>query len=158
MTASTAALRSGLTGTTNIVVTEQHTARHMGSGRMPVLATPALAALMEAAAQQAIDAHLPPGQQTIGTHIDLHHHGATPIGLRVTASAELISIDGRLLTFRIVAHDGNEQIGEAQHLRALTSTATFERLLRKKTNDTTSAANAISTFSAANGSKAQTER
>ncbi|MBS1187103.1 MAG: thioesterase [Burkholderiaceae bacterium] len=127
------ALIPGLTGTAAIIVAEQHTARQLGSGRMPVLATPALAALMEAAAQQAIDAHLPPEQQTIGTRIDLRHHGATPVGMHVRTTAELTAIDGRNLTFHIIAHDADEQIGEAQHVRVVTGTLAFERLLRRKT-------------------------
>ena len=137
MTGSNKELHPGLIGKAEIKVGEQHTARSMGSGRMAVLATPALVAVMEAAAQAAIDALLPAGQQTIGTRIDVRHDGATPVGAHVKATAELTEIDGRTLRFRITAQDDNEAIGEALHDRAITSTATFERLLRQKASRAT---------------------
>ena len=126
------ALQPGLTGTADLVVSDSHTARNMGSGRMPVFATPAMVALMEAAAQRAVDPILSDNQQTIGTHLDIRHDGATPIGMRVEARATLAAINGRLLTFHLTVRDEREMIGEGTHQRAITNTASFERLLRRK--------------------------
>ncbi len=125
-------LKPGLTGSAEITVANQHTAAAMGSGHLQVLATPAMIVLMEAAAQNAVDGLLSAGQQTVGTHLDVSHHGATPVGMRVVAKAELIAIDGRILSFRIIAHDDKELIGEGSHQRTMSSVASFNRLLRKK--------------------------
>jgi len=125
-------LRPGLIGTAEIIVAEQHTAAAMGSGRMPVLATPSMIALMEAAAQNAVDRYLPDGHMTIGTHLDVHHHGATTMGARVVATAELVSVDGRNLVFSVVAHDAKELIGEGVHRRTQSSVVGFNRLLQQK--------------------------
>ncbi len=132
MKTAIAQLRPGLTGSAEITVEERHTARSMGSGRMDVLATPAMIALMEAAAQKAVDGLLPPGHQTIGTRLDVQHYGATPIGMRAIASAELTGIDGRTLTFHIVVHDDKEKIAEGSHERTIISVASFNRLLQIK--------------------------
>ena len=125
-------LQPGLRGRCEMTVADADTAVSMGSGRMPVLATPAMVAWLEAAAQQAVDAALPPGHQTAGTRLDIQHHGATPVGMRVTAMAELVSVAGRNLRFRVTVHDEKELIGEGVHERVLFSVASFERLLRQK--------------------------
>ncbi len=125
-------LQAGLKGNAEISVGQQHTAVSMGSGRLPVLATPAMAALMEAAAQAAVDGALPDGQQSVGVHLDIHHYGATPVGMRVVATAELVAVDGRNLDFRIAVHDEKELIGEGSHRRAVSSVASFNRLLQQK--------------------------
>lgn len=125
-------LRVGLIGRAEIIVGAQHTARSMGSGRMEVLATPTLVALMEAAAQNAVDSLLAEGEQTVGTRIDVRHEGATPVGMRVAAVAELTAVDGRNLSFRIIVNDEKEVIGDALHERALASTAVLARLLQRK--------------------------
>lgn len=132
MKTAIARLRPGLTGSAEITVEERHTARSMGSGRMDVLATPAMIALMEAAAQRAIDHLLPDDLQTIGTRLAVQHYGATPIGMRTTATAELTGIDGRSLAFHIVVHDDKEKIAEGSHERVITSVASFNRLLQRK--------------------------
>ena len=78
-------LKPGLHGSIEIVVGEQHTAPHIGSGRVHVLATPVMVNLMEAAALQAVEGLLPPGHQTVGIHLDITHVAATPVGMRVRA-------------------------------------------------------------------------
>ena len=125
-------LRPGLIGTVEATVSEQHTAAYLGSGRLPVLATPAMIALMEAAAQRAVDEALPDGFQTVGAHLDVRHDGMTPVGRQVVATAEVTAIEGRILHFRLTAHDGKELIGEGSHQRVLSATAVLERLLRQK--------------------------
>ncbi len=125
-------MRPGLTGMAEMTVSEAHTAVSMGSGKMPVLATPAVVALMEAAAQRAIEASLPLGQQSVGTRLDIRHEGATPVGMRVAATAELTGISGRCLVFRVSMRDEKEVIAEGVHVRTVSSVTAFNRLLRQK--------------------------
>src|SRR3977135_3671459 len=98
-----AKLSVGLQGTAELTVQEHQTAPHIGSGHIRVLATPVLVILMEAAALQAVDGLLSEGYQTVGIHLDVRHFAATPVGMRVTASAEVIRVDGRSITFHVLA-------------------------------------------------------
>lgn len=125
-------LKPGLQGTAEIVVGTRDTAPHVGSGKIGVLATPIMVNLMEAAALQAVERLMPPGHQTVGTHLDVKHFAATPVGLRVRARAELIGIDGRTLTFRIVAEDDRERIGEGTHERLIINVERFDQRMQKK--------------------------
>src|SRR6202162_6561118 len=88
-----ARVTAGLTGTSDIMVGPEHTAPFVGSGRIAVLATPVMINLIEAAALAAVEHLLPPGHQSLGTHLDVSHVAATPVGLRVTASAEVLRIE-----------------------------------------------------------------
>src|SRR5688572_3807462 len=114
-----AELKAGLSGTAEIVVGTRDTAPHVGSGKIGVLATPVMVNLMEAAALQAVERYMPPGFQTVGTHLDVKHFAATPVGMTVRARAELTRIDGRTLTFRLQADDDREPIGEGIHERLI---------------------------------------
>src|SRR5436853_3166586 len=97
------ALQEGLTGTAEIVVGAEHTAPRVGSGRVHVLATPVMINLMEAAALAAIEHLLPAGHQSLGTHLDIGHYAATPVGMRLRATAQVTGIDGRTIAFRVEA-------------------------------------------------------
>ena len=88
-----------------VVVGEADTATALGSGDVPVLATPRLLALAEAATVRAVAGVLAPGQTSVGTSIRLEHTAASPVGMRVTVTAELTAVDGRRLTFRVEAAD-----------------------------------------------------
>jgi predicted thioesterase len=125
-------LKAGLSGTAEIVVGTRDTAPHVGSGKIGVLATPIMVNLMEAAALQAVERFMPPGYQTVGTHLDVRHFAATPVGLRVRARAELVRIDGRVLTFRIDADDERERIGEGVHERLIINVERFDQRMQKK--------------------------
>jgi len=122
----------GLTGTAEIVVGTRDTAPHVGSGKIGVLATPIMVNLMEAAALQAVEKFMPPGHQTVGTHLDVKHFAATPVGLRVIARAELVKVEGRTLTFRIRAEDEREPIGEGFHERLIINVERFDVRMQKK--------------------------
>ncbi len=98
-------------------VTENDTAKKFGSGEVLVFATPMMIGLMENAALRAVDPHLPPGFATVGTHVDVKHLAATPVGMNVRAEAELIEIKGKKLTFKITAFDELDKIGEGLHTR-----------------------------------------
>jgi predicted thioesterase len=119
------ALPPNLTGAASTVVTEANTAQALGSGSMPVYATPALVALLEQAAVDALAPHLPPGMTTVGVRIDVQHLAATPVGLDVRAQATLRAQDGRKLTFDIVAHDNTDKVAEAVHQRVLVDQQRF---------------------------------
>jgi fluoroacetyl-CoA thioesterase len=125
-------LTLGLKGSAELVVGEQHTAPKVGSGRVHVLATPVMINLIEAAALAAVEHLLPPGQQSLGTHLDVRHFAATPVGMRVSAEAELIKIDGRLLTFRVSAADAIELIGDGTHERVVVTLERFDQRVQKK--------------------------
>ncbi len=130
---ATQMLKPGLTGESSIVVSDEHTAPHVGSGVVPVLATPVMVNLLEAAALAAVEKHLPRGYQTLGTVLNVKHFAATPVGLRVTASAELTAVNGRTLVFRLIAEDEAERIGEGTHERVVVNVERFEQRVKMKT-------------------------
>ncbi len=115
----------GLTHTSTLEVTPGLTAEAMGSGDMPVLATPAMVALMENAAMMAVAPHLDRNAATVGGHIDASHLKATPVGATVSARAVLTAVEGRKLTFEIEARKGDTVIGKATHLRFIVDRQKF---------------------------------
>ncbi len=125
-------LTIGLKGAVDLLVGEEHTAPKVGSGRVHVLATPVMINLIEAAALAAVEHLLQAGQQSLGTHLDVRHYAATPVGMRVRAEAELVKIDGRLLTFRVTAADAIETIGEGTHERVVVTLERFDQRVQKK--------------------------
>jgi fluoroacetyl-CoA thioesterase len=122
----------GLSGTAEIVVGPEHTAPFVGSGRIAVLATPVMINLIEAAALAAVEHLLPTGHQSLGIQLDVSHTAATPVGLRVTATAEVSHVDGRTITFRVAAHDEFEPIGGGTHWRVVVSVARFDERVQRK--------------------------
>ncbi|MDD4797625.1 MAG: thioesterase family protein [Eubacteriales bacterium] len=106
-------------------VTPDTTARAMGSGSLPVYATPAMIALMEGAACAALAGQLDDGVTTVGTFMQAEHLSATPVGMRVWAEATLTHSDGRTYTFAIDAYDEAGLIGKAQHKRASVKSQRF---------------------------------
>lgn len=127
------ALPIGLRGHAETLVTEANTAAAMGSGLLPVFATPAMLALMEKAAASSVQPFLDDGQGSVGTRLSVSHLAATPIGLPVRAESELLSVDRRKLLFSVRAWAGDELIGEGEHERFLIDNARFlEKALAKK--------------------------
>ncbi len=118
-------LRIGLSGSASMLVTEQRLATFVGSGDVPVFASPMLIALMEAAAVDCLKGHLPDDYQSLGVHLDVTHSAPTPLGLTVTATATLKAIDGRKFTFDVAASDGVDRIGSGVHTRIVVDTARF---------------------------------
>ncbi len=118
-------LETGLTHTSSLTVTEALTAKAMGSGDMPVLATPAMMALMENAAMLAVAPELPEGSTTVGGHIESSHLKPTPLGVEVKAEATLTKVDGRKLYFTVKAMQGDTVIGEGTHLRFIVDRERF---------------------------------
>jgi predicted thioesterase len=126
------ALRIGLKGSATLVVGEEHTAPRIGSGRVHVLATPVMINLIEAAALEAVEHLLPPGHQSLGTVLNVRHIAATPVGMRVTASAEVLGVEGRTVRFRVEARDERELIGDGTHERVVVNVAKFDLRVQKK--------------------------
>jgi fluoroacetyl-CoA thioesterase len=129
---NTGMLQPGLTGSTEILVGTRDTAPHVGSGKVKVLATPVMVSLMEEAALNAVEGLLPSGHQTVGIRLDISHTAATPVGMRVTARAELTKVEGRRLTFRVSASDEKEVIGEGVHERIVINVARFDQRTQEK--------------------------
>jgi predicted thioesterase len=116
-----------------VKVEAQHIASHLGSGGVPVYATPAMVLHMEETSRLAVEPSLNPGQATVGASISVRHLSPTPIGMKVRIRAELTKIDGKLLSFRVEAWDEVEKIGEADHLRAVVDMNRFgEKIARKR--------------------------
>ena len=107
----------GLRHTSELTVTNAVTASVMGSGDMPVLATPAMMALMENAAMMAIAEALPEGCTSVGGHIESSHLRPSKIGDKITATAEVTKVEGKKVEFRVAAYSGVTLLGEGTHLR-----------------------------------------
>ena len=126
------ALTPGLSASVEVVVGTSDSAPRVGSGKIPVLATPVMINLIEAAALAAVEHLLPPGHQSLGIHLDVKHIAATPIGWKVTARAELVAVNGRNLSFKVEAHDEREMIGGGTHERVVVNVARFDERVQKK--------------------------
>lgn len=125
-------LTPGLRGSAEITVGEEQTAPRVGSGRVRVLATPVMINMMEAAALDAIERLLPEGHQSLGTHLDVGHYAATPVGMRLRATAEVTNVDGRNVEFRVEAFDDRERIGDGTHRRVVVNVARFDARIQRK--------------------------
>ncbi len=121
----------GAKSTSTLVVTEQLTAAVMGSGDLPVLATPAMISLMENAAMKAVAEALPDDQTTVGSLMNASHLKPTAVGDMVSATATLVAIEGRKLTFRVEALDSEGTIGEGDHVRYIVSREKFLAKLKR---------------------------
>jgi predicted thioesterase len=122
----------GLVGQVTTTVTPENTAKHLGSGNATVFATPAMIRLMEMAGVKAVDHLLPEGYRTVGVGVDVRHLAATPLGMTVTATAELLEVDGRKLTFRVNAQDELDRIGTGTHTRMIINVERFNQRVQEK--------------------------
>ena len=118
-------LEIGIKGTGEALVTESATARAMGSGELPVYATPAMIALVEETAWKSVAGALPPGQGTVGTKLDISHLAPTPVGKRVRCETELRQIDRRRLVFHASVFDETGLIAEGAHERFVVDSEKF---------------------------------
>ena len=129
---STEKLKSGMKGSSTLIVAEEHTAPRVGSGRVHVLATPVMINVIEAAALAAIEHLLPEGYQSLGTRLDIRHFAATPVGMRVRAEVEVLGIEGRTVTFRVSVADEKEPIGDGTHERMVVNVSRFDVRVQDK--------------------------
>ena len=110
-------LTIGTKGTAETTVTDANTANTMGSGSLDVFATPAMTALMEKAACNALSAYLEGDETTVGTLLNITHDSATPVGMKVTAEATVTEVNGRETVFEVTASDEKGLIGKGTHKR-----------------------------------------
>ena len=125
-------VRAGLAGYAELVVGEEHTAPSIGSGKVRVLATPVMINLIEAAALDAVERLLPAGTQSLGTHLDVRHIAATPVGMRAKAVATVEKVSARTIFFRVEVRDEVELIGDGTHERVVVNVAKFDLRVQKK--------------------------
>jgi fluoroacetyl-CoA thioesterase len=118
-------VRPGLRGSADMLVGEADTAAALGSGDVPVLATPRLVALLEAASLDALDGRLDEGTTTVGTGVEIDHVSATPVGWEVHAEALLAGVNGRHLRFEVRAWDVRGDVAHGVHHRAIVDRARF---------------------------------
>lgn len=128
-------LTTGIKGNSEGIVTEELTARAMGSGELPVLATPAAVALAEETAWRSVAPYLEPGQGTVGTQLQFEHISATPVGMKVRCETELIEIDRRKLTFYVAAYDEAGLVLKGKHCRFIVENEKFLEKAEKKAED-----------------------
>jgi predicted thioesterase len=135
-----ASIQPGLEGEVGLIVAQEHTAQHLGSGGVEVLATPQMVLLMERASVAAVDHLLPQGFRTVGASLNIRHLAPTALGWEVSAVAELLEVQGRRLNFRVEVYErppnspeaSRELVGDGSHQRAIINVKSFgERLVAK---------------------------
>jgi len=125
-------LKVGISSIIQTVVEQKDTATNYGSGGVEVFATPAMVALMEKASMSVVNPYLEEGSATVGTKVNITHLAATPVGMKVSAKAELTEIDGRRLVFKVEAYDEKELIGEGTHERFIINLQKFMNRVNSK--------------------------
>ena len=122
----------GLKGHLEQTVTEEVTADRIGSGLVKVFATPMMIALIEQTCNESVVPYLDEGQGTVGTHVDVSHCAATPVGMKVWCDSELVEVDRRRLVFDVKAYDECGLIGEGRHERFIIDSAKFQAKIDAK--------------------------
>ncbi len=127
-------IKIGMTHTVEKTVTPDMTAKAVGSGGLEVFGTPYMLGLMECAAMWCVQNELPEGKGTVGVNISSSHLAPTPVGMKVTAAAEVtdISANGKMITFKVTASDAEGLIGEGTHTRAVIDNARFLQKCNEK--------------------------
>ena len=110
-------IKTGIKNRLEAVSTRENSAESLGSGNVPVFATISMIGLMEKTCLESVLPHLEPGQDTVGTHVNVSHSKSTPVGMKVWCESELIEIDSRRLVFRVAAYDEAGLIGKGTHER-----------------------------------------
>ena len=119
-------LKTGINGHQELVVTQELTAKNMGSGVMDVFATPAMLALMEKTAFTSVAEYLNEGCGSVGTKVDIEHVASSPVGMKITCDSELIEVEGRKLVFKVEAYDEKGLIGKGTHERFIVENKKFQ--------------------------------
>ena len=132
MTDTTSAIKPGTAGIAELTVGEEHTAPRVGSGKIRVLATPVMINLIEAAALKAAEHLLPPGHQSLGTLLNVKHIAATPVGMKIKATATVTKVEGRNIFFDVTAEDEKETIGGGTHERVVVNVERFDKRVQRK--------------------------
>lgn len=119
-------ITTGIKGHAEITVSDDLTAANVGSGLARVFSTPMLIALMERCCSESVAQYLNEGDSTVGTHLDVSHSAATPVGMRVWCESELMEVDRRRLVFRVQAFDDCGPVGEGTHERFIVNNVKFQ--------------------------------
>ena len=125
----------GLAREEAFLVKDEHSASHVGSGSLRVLATPWMVAYMENVARSLMAEVLPEGYSSVGAHLDVRHLAPTPVGQSVRVRAEVLAVDGVKVSFSVQAWDATEQIGDGTHLRVIIDEARFLRRVERKLSE-----------------------
>ena len=122
----------GIKGREEAVVLPELTAKHIGSGTVPVLATPMMIALMEKTCRLSVKSFLDEGQETVGTHVNVSHDSATPEAMKVWCESEVIEVDRRKITFKVVVYDADGIVGQGTHERFIIDERKFGEKMSAK--------------------------
>jgi predicted thioesterase len=125
-------IQVGLSKEATYVVLEEHTAIHIGSGSLRVLATPWMIAFMERTARDLLGEHLPQGYSSVGVRVDVRHLAPSAVGSTITVRAVVQSVDGSKVNMHIEAHDQHEPVGEGEHQRVVIDEERFLRRVQAK--------------------------
>src|SRR5512137_2529678 len=125
-------IHPGMTREDSFPITMDNSAIHIGSGSSRVLATPWMIAFMERVSHRLLTCCLPEGYSSVGTHLDVHHLAATPVGATIRVKVEVLSVEGNRVYFSVEAWDNLEKIGEGKHERVVIEEARFLRRVEKK--------------------------
>jgi fluoroacetyl-CoA thioesterase len=125
-------IHPGMTLEASFLVEEQHSAPHVGSGSVSVLATPSLIAFMEIVAHKALEQYLSEGKTSVGISIEMRHLAATPVGESVRVACEILEVDGWKITFSTQVWDEHEKVAEGEHQRAIIDIERFMQRVKAK--------------------------
>jgi predicted thioesterase len=125
-------IKVGLMEEASLLVTDQMTAAHIGSGSLQVFATPAMVTFVEQVCRRMADELLPPGQASVGIRVDIRHLAPTPLGGQVRLQAEVTAYDGRVIEYQVRLWDETELVGEGQHIRAIIDETRFLNRVQSK--------------------------
>jgi len=126
---------TGLSATITQTVTEEMLAKNIGSGTVLVFSTPSLILLLEKTSVAVLEGKLETGETTVGSGLDVTHLAATPVGVKVTGTAEVIAVEGRKIVFKVAAKDEQESIAEGTHTRFIVDEAKFQDRADLKLNN-----------------------
>lgn len=127
-------IKTGIKGKTELVVSDNITAESMGSGLLPVFATPYMIAMMENTCSNSMLEYMEDGWGTVGTKVDIEHLAATPVGMKVVCESELIEVDRRRLVFTVTCRDEIGEIGRGKHERFIINNEKFMAKCQEKLN------------------------
>ena len=125
-------IQPGMVREESFLVEEEHSAIHVGSGSLRVLATPWMIAFMERVSHRLLTCCLPEGYSSVGTHVDVRHLAPSPVGATIRVRVEVLSVEGNRVYFALEAWDNLEKIGEGKHERVVIEEARFLRRVEKK--------------------------
>lgn len=125
-------LTTGIKGEQKILVTSEVAISFLGMDGARVLSTPHMIGFMERTCRDTVLPLLEPGHDTVGTHVNVYHLAAAPIGAAARFTAEIIEVNGRRIQFRVEAWSGDEKLGEGTHERAIINVAKFATRLAEK--------------------------